>query len=179
MSFEGKSGSQSLKFSQAPVASQGRAQLWKEDSELEIHWQVDAQGIRLVLPQGAFDFDWEPNDADDAEGVPVMRLRGTSFRFKTPPWIRKGEESSIASSSRSKKPTRVRAQMPGKVIRVLIQAGQEVEKNQPLAVIEAMKMENEIRSPMSGKVEQVFVQAGQAIESGAELFLIQSGTGHG
>jgi pyruvate carboxylase subunit B len=59
--------------------------------------------------------------------------------------------------------------MPGKIIRVLAKAGDEVQKDQPLLVMEAMKMENELRSPSSGRVEAIRAQPGSAVEKGTVL----------
>jgi biotin carboxyl carrier protein len=61
------------------------------------------------------------------------------------------------------------APMPGKVIRVLVGAGEKVEAGQGLLVVEAMKMQNEIRSPKSGTVERVVVAEGQAVNAGEVL----------
>jgi len=64
------------------------------------------------------------------------------------------------------------APMPGKVIRVLAQAGDEVKVGQGLLVVEAMKMQNEIRSPKSGKVERVMAEEGQAVNAGEVLCIV-------
>jgi len=61
------------------------------------------------------------------------------------------------------------APMPGKVIRLLAKAGDEVEAGQGLVVIEAMKMQNEIRSPKRGRVERLHAQEGQAVNAGDVL----------
>jgi biotin carboxyl carrier protein len=61
------------------------------------------------------------------------------------------------------------APMPGKIIRVLVQAGERVEAGQGLLVVEAMKMQNEIRSPKSGTVERLLVKEGQPVNAGEAL----------
>ncbi|HET9803298.1 MAG TPA: biotin/lipoyl-containing protein [Candidatus Acidoferrum sp.] len=61
------------------------------------------------------------------------------------------------------------APMPGKVVRVLANVGDEVEVGQGIMVVEAMKMQNEIRSPKSGKVERLLVKEGQAVNAGEIL----------
>lgn len=61
------------------------------------------------------------------------------------------------------------APMPGKVVRVLVQAGQNVEAGQGLLVVEAMKMQNEIRSPKSGTVGRLLVNEGQPVNAGEVL----------
>ncbi len=53
--------------------------------------------------------------------------------------------------------------MPGVVVAVLVEAGQEVRAGEGLLILEAMKMENEIRAPRSGVVEAVEVAAGQRV----------------
>lgn len=66
----------------------------------------------------------------------------------------------------------IAAPMPGKVVRLLVKAGDTVEAGQGLFVVEAMKMQNEIRSPKSGKVERVQVVVGQAVNSGEVLCVV-------
>ena len=62
--------------------------------------------------------------------------------------------------------------MPGKVVRVLVKEGDEVQEGQDLVVVEAMKMENAVSSPRAGKVLELKVQPGEAVESGATLAVI-------
>ena len=62
--------------------------------------------------------------------------------------------------------------MPGKVVRLLVKAGDSVEVGQGLLVVEAMKMQNEIRSPKSGSVERVLVAEGQAVNAGEVLCVV-------
>jgi biotin carboxyl carrier protein len=64
------------------------------------------------------------------------------------------------------------APMPGKIIRVLVKAGDAVEAGQGLVVIEAMKMQNEVRSPKRGTVERLLVTEGQTINAGEVLAVV-------
>jgi biotin carboxyl carrier protein len=66
----------------------------------------------------------------------------------------------------------VTAPMPGKVVRVLVQAGDKVETGQGLLVVEAMKMQNEIRSPKNGTVERLLIQEGQPVNAGEVLCIV-------
>jgi len=66
----------------------------------------------------------------------------------------------------------VSAPMPGKIVRVLVRAGETVSAKQGLFVVEAMKMQNEIRSPKSGKVERLLVSEGQTVNAGEALAII-------
>ncbi len=64
------------------------------------------------------------------------------------------------------------APMPGKVIRVLVKAGDAVEAGQGLIVVEAMKMQNEVHAPKSGRVERLLVAEGQAVNAGEILAVV-------
>jgi biotin carboxyl carrier protein len=66
----------------------------------------------------------------------------------------------------------IAAPMAGKVVRVLVAPGQQVETGQGLLVVEAMKMQNEIRSPKTGTVERLLAREGQAVNSGEVLVVI-------
>ena len=65
------------------------------------------------------------------------------------------------------------APMPGRVVRVLVEAGDTVTATQPVVVVEAMKMENELRSPKAGRVKDVAVAAGASVEAGRVLIVIE------
>jgi len=67
---------------------------------------------------------------------------------------------------------KVTAPMPGRVVRVLVAPGDEVEARQPVVVVEAMKMENELRSPKAGRVKDVTVAPGTSVEAGRVLVVI-------
>ena len=69
-------------------------------------------------------------------------------------------------------PTTVKAPMPGKVVRVLVAAGDTVAAGAGLLVVEAMKMENELRAPRAGVVLELLAREGQAVESGALLAVV-------
>jgi antagonist of KipI len=61
------------------------------------------------------------------------------------------------------------AAMPGLVVSVTVVAGDVVAAGQPLAVLEAMKMQNPVRAPRSGRVSRVLAVAGALVEAGAPL----------
>jgi biotin carboxyl carrier protein len=67
----------------------------------------------------------------------------------------------------------IRAPMPGKVIRILIDEGQPVDVNQGVVVMEAMKMQNEIKSPKKGVLKKLEVAPGAAVNSGDVLAIVE------
>ncbi len=69
--------------------------------------------------------------------------------------------------------TEIRAQMPGKVVRVRIEAGASVEKGAGVVVVEAMKMQNEMKSPREGVVVSINVKAGDTVNAGDVLAVVE------
>jgi biotin carboxyl carrier protein len=67
----------------------------------------------------------------------------------------------------------VRAPMPGKVVKVLVAEGTEVQTNQGILVMEAMKMQNEIKSPKKGIVRRLGVSQGAAVNAGDLLAVVE------
>lgn len=63
--------------------------------------------------------------------------------------------------------------MPGKIVKVLVQPGDQVTARQGVVVVEAMKMENELRAPRDGRVTEVRVAEGVLVEAGRVLVVIE------
>jgi biotin carboxyl carrier protein len=70
-------------------------------------------------------------------------------------------------------PKKIVAPMPGKVVRLLVRDGDEVELGAGVAVVEAMKMQNEIKSPKRGTVKKILVSEGAAVNAGDVLAIIE------
>ena len=65
------------------------------------------------------------------------------------------------------------APMPGKVVRVLVETGQEVAAGTGIVVVEAMKMQNEMKAPRAGVVTSIKAEAGDTVEAGSLLAVIE------
>ncbi|RMF17257.1 MAG: acetyl-CoA carboxylase biotin carboxyl carrier protein subunit, partial [Alphaproteobacteria bacterium] len=72
-------------------------------------------------------------------------------------------------------PGEVVAPMPGKVLEVQVREGDRVEHEQPLLILEAMKMEHQLRAPRAGRVARLAVAVGDQVEEGALLLKIEEG----
>jgi len=70
-------------------------------------------------------------------------------------------------------PKKLVSPMPGKVVRVLVAAGAEVEAGQGVIVVEAMKMQNEIKSPKKGKVSKIIAAEGATVNAGEALAIVE------
>ena len=84
----------------------------------------------------------------------------------------KDEAASIVQSGSqiiyadSEDPAEIGANIPGTILKVLVAEGDEVEEKQPVAVIEAMKMETNILASMKGTVDKIYVREGQQVKAG-------------
>ena len=68
--------------------------------------------------------------------------------------------------------TEIEAPTPGNVVKIMVKVGDSVTKDQPLLVLEAMKMESEVKSPSDGKILTVNVSAGDTVQASDVLFTI-------
>jgi biotin carboxyl carrier protein len=70
-------------------------------------------------------------------------------------------------------PAKILAPMPGKIVRVIVAEGDEVEAGQPLVVVEAMKMQNEIKATKNGKITKIAVKEATAVNAGDLLAIVE------
>jgi len=125
----------------------------------------------LVLPDGSQHV--VAVSASPSSGLTVHLSSGDLIVGATEPRGGRRAERSEASGDAASGPARVRALMPGRVVRVLAAPGEQVRDGQGLVVVEAMKMENELRAPRAGLVTDVLVQEGSAVEAGEVLVVIE------
>lgn len=78
------------------------------------------------------------------------------------------------AGSRHDGPQAIRARIPGRVVRIWVEVGQQVVVGDRLLSVEAMKMENEVRSPVAGVVQAISVAVGDRVELHAELAVVAS-----
>jgi biotin carboxyl carrier protein len=67
----------------------------------------------------------------------------------------------------------IKAPMPGKIVRMLVAVGDDVEAGQGIAVVEAMKMQNELKTPHAGKVASIQVRENDTVEAGTVVAVIE------
>lgn len=87
------------------------------------------------------------------------------YKFNVPlPSLNAGEGSASGSGH-----SKIVTPMPGKIIKVLVKSGESISAEQPLLIMEAMKMEHVIRATKDGKVEEVFCEEGDFVTDGHVL----------
>jgi biotin carboxyl carrier protein len=82
--------------------------------------------------------------------------------------LRPGQGTSAKQGRRE-----IAASMPGKVVRILVAAGDAVEEGQGLVVVEAMKMQNEMKSPKAGRVVEIRVRPDATVGAGEILVVVE------
>jgi biotin carboxyl carrier protein len=168
MRLEVQIGGRKRELEIAREGSQVRARV--DGRALEADAVEVAEGVYSILLGGqAFEVRVQPDES--AEAGRRLRVHAGGYEFAAQiadPRRRRGRGGAVEAEGQQQ----VSAPMPGKVVRVLVGAGDDVAAGQGLVVVEAMKMQNEIRSPKAGKVERVLVGEGQAVNAGQALIVV-------
>lgn len=139
-------------------------------------YELEARGVgagEYLLIHGGRVYACRVGAEPGAEGRGALRVsvgaREYGVRLSDPKHLRgtgagAGEQGGLAQ---------VKAPMPGKVVRVLVEAGQAVESGQGLVVVEAMKMQNELKSPKSGIVAELRAETGATVNAGEVLVVVE------
>jgi biotin carboxyl carrier protein len=98
-----------------------------------------------------------------ADGKRYVSIGGEQFCIEEA--VSEGSRASDHDSTAVDEAPVAASPMPGKVVKLLVKEGDEVEKGQGLVIVEAMKMENEIKSPVKGMVEKVNFKAGDLVDA--------------
>lgn len=129
--------------------------------------RVGASSYSILIGLRAFDFD-VLRDGDElviASREGVARVALVDLARRAP--------SGASARANQRGRAEMRAMMPGRVVNVMVAAGDEVEAGAGVLVVEAMKMENELKAPKAGKVIEVKVVAGQTVEKNDLLVIIE------
>ncbi len=136
-------------------------------------WEVDARlsvpGIWSLLISGA---SYVADVKEGNDGQLLVDVDGETYRIRMEEETRHLIRTQVGGEVHGRGQVLV-APMPGKVVRVAVQAGQEVKAGDDLVVVEAMKMENEFRAMAAGTVKEVRVEAGQAVNAGDILVIVE------
>jgi biotin carboxyl carrier protein len=105
-----------------------------------------------------------------ADGAVQISLRGRPFvaEVRDPRSLR-----GRARAADEHGPRKLTASMPGKVVRVLVDEGNEIEAGAGVVVVEAMKMQNEVKSPKKGTIQKILVSEGTTVSAGDVLAIVE------
>jgi biotin carboxyl carrier protein len=137
------------------------------DSAISLLVQCGTDGTPVRSIDAAFASQTVPGDFD----VHVAG-RTVSVQVRDPGAFGRQHKGGAAGAHGSD-PQRVVSPMPGKIVRVLVKAGDPVTAKQGLVVVEAMKMENELRAARDGRVRELSVAEGQSVDAGTVLLVVE------
>jgi biotin carboxyl carrier protein len=146
------------------VAVDGRT-IEIDSEQLATTRQVEP-GVYSVLLDGA---SYEIRLIETSQGLSAeFAGRRFAVEVRDPRDSSRGSRASIGSGRQN-----VTAPMPGKVVRVLVDVGDQVGVGQGLVVVEAMKMQNEMKSTRPGRVVEVRASAGETVGAGDTLLILE------
>ncbi len=166
-----------------------KLRLMIDGEESFLDFQRNADGTIYNL-EGSINQAGEASVAEIVPGVFSILLGRHSYTVQIVPtgdelevWTR-GQRYSIAAADhrdRSAKlkrqslagPKELRAQMPGKIVKLLVKPGAQVKVGQSLIVVEAMKMQNEMKSPKDGVVKKIQAVEGATVVAGEQLMTVE------
>jgi biotin carboxyl carrier protein len=139
----------------------------------EYHFEINGSPYRVKVKE-------------TGAGHAIVEVNGTEYRveIKTPtsppaPLASRESSATIApkiesgESEASAEDGVVRAPMSGVIQKVMRTPSDTVEADEPVLVLEAMKMENEIKAPVAGTIAEIFVVEGDSVNTGDSLFQIK------
>jgi biotin carboxyl carrier protein len=152
-----------------------------QDDGARVHAEIDSRaysldvresgagGYVLMVDGQVFDcrIDGRPNS-----GKPIDVIVGTKTYSVTliDPKRLRGASGAVAHADEA---VRIVSPMPGKVVRLLVNVGDQVEVGAGIVVVEAMKMQNEMKSPKTGTVVALKVDVGATVNAGDVLAVVE------
>ena len=114
-------------------------------------------------------FQCELLEADFSDNTVTVAVNGNKYRVKIEDEYDLLIKKMGLTVVNSTKIDNIKAPMPGLIIDVLVEPGQEIEKGTPLLILEAMKMENVLKADGEGIVKSIEITKGQAVDKGQIL----------
>lgn len=142
--------------------------------------QIDDSRYKLILrefPDGGFLLidgtelhNCHVGTSAEHPGRFTVNLRGLSYEVQIvdPKKLRSGQPKGSDDHGEAQ----IRATMPGKVVRLLVELGAEVEAGVGIVVVEAMKMQNELKTPKAGTVTKLSATVGETVNAGEVLAVV-------
>ena len=130
----------------------------------------DSQNTVVEVEPGVYSIlvDGASHEVRVVAGQVTVGNRLFDYRVDDPrQWKRAGD----AAGNQGRAP--IVAPMPGKVVRILVAVGDDVEAGQGIIVVEAMKMQNEMKAPRAGRVTTIQAKVNDSVAAGAILVVIE------
>lgn len=128
---------------------------------------IDGKSHRVVLDSGQASAQASGHAPGHTE--PALHLRSRRIPYR----VEDTRSLGARRHARSAGPATLRASMPGRIVRLLVEEGDAVAAHQSVIVIEAMKMQNELKSPRDGRIVEMRVAPGDTVAAGDILAVIE------
>lgn len=149
-----------------PADTPGQWRIQVDGQPVETDAHLVRPGVLSVLIAGqSYRIVLEADPSDPALHVGAERI---PYRIDDPRSLRSRRRQATAEG-----PATLKASMPGRVVRVMVEKGDAVTAHQGVLVLEAMKMQNEVKSPKEGRVRELRVSPGDTVSAGDVLAIIE------
>jgi biotin carboxyl carrier protein len=141
-----------------------------DDRQYELHVHDVGDG-EYLLAQGYSVYNCRIETTQKHANELEVSIHGSSYKIKLidPKRLR----SSQTDADHDRGSAQLVAPMPGKVVRVLVEAGAHVQAGAGIVVVEAMKMQNEMKSPKTGIIVELKTAAGATVNAGDVLAVVE------
>jgi 3-methylcrotonyl-CoA carboxylase alpha subunit len=126
--------------------------------------------VRRSATRASLVVDGETVNVQEHREMRVVEWQGRSYRLERGAPVR--AEDSMVRRRAGGGGGELAAPMPGRIVKIAVRPGEQVTHNQPLVVLEAMKMEHVVEAPHAGVVDQVHVNEGDQVSGGALLLTL-------
>ncbi len=133
--------------------------------------KLDEKAFHLIKDNQSYNI--QVVRADRANKVFAIAVNGIEYEVKAQDEFDLLLDKMGLANLTASKVNNLKAPMPGLVLDILVKPGQEVEKDTPLLILEAMKMENVLKSPTDGKVKSLGAAKGDAVEKNHVLLTFE------
>lgn len=141
-----------------------------DDREYDLEVSQPEPKVFLFKEHGKIhEFHVAPRDSSDSPLIVSDRGREVEVKLFDPKRLRGGAAAAGAADGTAE----IKTLMPGKVVRIIGKVGDQVEKGDPILVVEAMKMQNDLKSPKAGIVKDIRVDEGVTVAAGEVLAVIE------
>ncbi|MEX2601941.1 MAG: biotin/lipoyl-containing protein [Balneolaceae bacterium] len=167
MQFESKVGDKTFNIE----IREDRTAATINGEKVDIEWIVQKQG-RILLRVDTHLFRIGDTGIDDQEITFTVNGRWREATVKNEKDLLLEQLGFTRADASSE--SRIDAPMPGKILRILVEVGQEVEQGEPVVILEAMKMENELKAPSAGTIQAILASTGDSVEKRQPLLEIKA-----
>ena len=136
--------------------------------EMEVR-ETESGGYLLIIDGRVYDCRVSRSRAQPEKAEVHVRNQTYTIALADPKRLRTAESAAPHADGSAQ----IVAQMPGKIVRVHVEVGMQVEAGAALLVVEAMKMQNEMKSPKAGTVTTLNAKAGATVNAGELLAVIE------